>query len=158
MKKIPALLLPLAALVVLTAPVYASAIPVTMTFHDMTGSMPVTPILCPDGSTIPGGELSTTSNMVMHTSTDSNGGIHFTGTTSASFVLLSTSGLIFTGHYTAWFGANGHFTSTGASEFSFTFSAHGTATDGTTFSFSMDHHVTVNPDGTITSTFMNLRC
>ena len=158
MKRISAVFLALAPLLVLVIPAYASATPSTMTFHDLTASMKVTPIVCPDGSTIPGGTLTTTSNGVMHNSTDSNGGFHVTATISASFILVSTSGVTFTGHFTAWFGGTAHVTSTGASEFGFTFSAHGTGTDGTKLDFHMSQHMTINPDGTITSTFMNLRC
>ncbi len=146
-------------LLLLTMPAHATASTATMTFHDMTTSMPVTPITCPSGATVPGGMLSTTANGVMHSTNDTAGGIHVTMTITGSFVLLATSGVTFTGHVNVWFGGTAHFASNGASEFGVTVSARGTGTDGSTFDFHIVAHVTINANGLPpTVMFMKLTC
>jgi hypothetical protein len=149
--------LALASLLLFALPAYAT--PTTVTFHDATASMFVTPMTCPDGSVIPGGTLSFTFNGVAHFNTDSNGGMHFTSTTTASFTLTSTTnGIDYAGHLTTWDGGTAHLTSTGASEFGFTLSVHATGTDGSKFAFHQDAQFTVNAQGIVTVNIFNLKC
>ena len=151
--------LALVSLFLLALPVYASATPSTLTFHDVTASFPVTPMTCPDGSVIPGGTVTATYNGVIHFNTDSNGGLHFTSTMTASFTLTATTnGIDYSGHFTTWDGGTVHVTSTGATEFGFTLSVHATGTDGSTLRFHQDAQFTVNAGGTVTVNIMNLRC
>jgi len=151
--------LALASLFIFALPAYASATPSTVTLHDVAATFPVTSTTCPDGSIIPGGTLAVIFNGVAHSSTDANGGIHFTTTLEASLTLsASTNGIDYAGHYTAWLGGNAHFTSTGATEFGFTFSAHATGTDGGRIDFHMDSQFTVTPSGTVTVDISNFRC
>ncbi len=147
-------------LLLLTVPAHAAATPMTVTFHDTTVSFPVTPITCPSGATgLPGGMLTITYNGVMHTTSDTAGGIHFTMTITGSFVLVATSGVTFTGHINVWSGGTEHFASNGASEIGFTASAHGTGTDGSTIDFHIVAHITINANGPPpTVMFMKVTC
>jgi hypothetical protein len=156
MKKILSLAIAIIPILVLTLPVNAAASVSTVTFHNVTASMTVTSMPCPDGSVIPGGLLTTTSNGVSHNSTSASGGMHLTATVTASLTLVATNEVTYTGHYTVWFGGN--LAPSGASEFTATFSAHATGTDGTTISFKMTQHMTINPDGTVTSNINNFSC
>jgi hypothetical protein len=168
MKRINTLAIPglaLASLLLLAFPAYASATTFTMTVKDLTvGPFLVTPIVCPDGTTIPGGILTLTVNGVFHVTNDTAGGIHFTSTTTGNLTLVglnpdgTLTGVTYTGHFTTWDGGTVHITSTGATEFGFTFSAHATGTDGSTFAFHQGLHITFNPGGTITANMTRLTC
>src|SRR2546429_9453931 len=70
-----------------------------------TQTMPVTPIACPDGSTIPAGLLTITiNNGVFHITINKAGDLWDTGTIEGTFVFVANSGLTYTGHFTQWFG------------------------------------------------------
>jgi hypothetical protein len=79
----------------------------TCTVHMTSGTqtMPVTPIACPDGSTVPGGLLTITiNNGVFHITINKAGDLWDTGTIEGTFVFVADNGLTYTGHFTQWFG------------------------------------------------------
>jgi hypothetical protein len=67
--------------------------------------MPVTPIVCPDGSQVPGGVLSITiQNGVFHVTINTAGDLWDTSTVEGPFTFVSDAGVTYSGHYTQWFG------------------------------------------------------
>lgn len=94
----------------------------TCTAHisNVTMSMPVMPIVCPDGSTIPGGFLTVTvDNGVFHITINTAGDEWDTGTIEGGLVFVASTGITYTGHFVQWFGdsinnqnAVSHFTAT----------------------------------------------
>lgn len=73
--------------------------------------MHVTPIVCPDGSQIPGGMLAVTiQNGVFHVTINTAGDFWDTSTVEGPFVFVGSDGVTVTGHYTEWFGdsSNNH--------------------------------------------------
>ena len=122
MRKLFALASTVAMLAVFALPVHAAAGPCapppppgtmpaqtytcTMHLSNFTPPpMPVTPIVCPDGSQVPGGLLTiTVQNGVFHVTINTAGDVWDTSTVEGPFTFVSDDGTTFTGHYTQWFG------------------------------------------------------
>jgi hypothetical protein len=67
--------------------------------------MPVAPIVCPDGSTVPGGVLAVTVETgVFHLTVNTAGDAWDTATLEGPFTFRGTDGSTVTGHFTEWFG------------------------------------------------------
>ena len=97
--------------------------------------------------------ITTTSNLVEHTTTFDDGRIHATFTQTGTFVaepLEDPSLPSFTGHFTTWGGFNQNGTTVNGT---FTFSVRGTGSDGSTFSNHNVDHFNVVPDGTVNEFF-----
>jgi len=113
----------------------------TCTVH-MSGStqtMPVTPIACADGSTIPGGLLTITiNNGVFHITINKAGDLWDTGTIEGSFVFVAGAGLTYTGRFTQWFGDS---VNNQNEVHHFTGSYVGSAADGSRVSLHLDFHI-----------------
>jgi len=142
--------LALLSLMVLATPAYAAS-NVTFHLHKTTQTFPTT-----NPCTGVNGTLTITFNAVFHGTNDSSGGMHFTSTSTGVFTLAQVDGVTYTGHFRSWFGGN--FNSGGTFVASGTFSAEGKGTDGSTVKFNSNMHITVNPDGTVTSSVSNFRC
>jgi hypothetical protein len=78
----------------------------TMHISDFTPPpMHVTPITCPDGSTVPGGLLTVTVETgVFHLTVNTAGDAWDTSTLEGPFLFVGDDGITVTGHYTEWFG------------------------------------------------------
>ncbi len=78
----------------------------TMHISDFTPRpMPVTPIVCPDGSTVPGGLLAVTVETgVFHVTVNTAGDFWDTSTFEGPFTFVGTNGITVIGHFTEWFG------------------------------------------------------
>ena len=66
---------------------------------------PVTPLVCPDGTTVPAGLL--TNNVetgIFHITINKAGDEWDTGTLEGTFAFLTDAGVLYTGHFTQWFG------------------------------------------------------
>lgn len=134
----------------------------TMTFHNVTQTFPVTAGPCPGPA---GGIVTFTYNGVEHITNDSSGGAHFTFTSTGDFTFVGgtfvdgtfvPSGLVATGQATMWGGGN--LPASGSAVFTFTFSLQGTISDGTIFRMNSVAHVTVNANGTMTTMFAMAVC
>jgi hypothetical protein len=93
--------------------------------------------------------ITTTSNLVEHTTTFDDGRIHATFTQTGTFVaepLEDPSLPSFTGRFTTWGGFN---QSSKTVNGTFTFNVSGTGSDGSTFSNHNVDHFNVAPDGTV---------
>jgi hypothetical protein len=97
--------------------------------------------------------ITTTSNLVMHTTTFDNGRIHASFTQTGTFVavpLEDRSLPSFTGKFTVWGGFNQNGKVVNGT---FTFNIHGTGSDGSTFSNHNVEHFNARPDGTVNEFF-----
>ena len=97
--------------------------------------------------------ITTTSNLVEHTTTFDDGRVHATFTQTGTFVaepLDDPSLPSFTGHFATWGGFNQNGTTVNGT---FTFSVRGTGSDGSTFSNQNVEHFNVIPDGTVNEFF-----
>jgi hypothetical protein len=97
--------------------------------------------------------ITTTSNLIMHTTTFDDGRIHATFTQTGTFVavpLEDPSLPSFTGKFTTWGGFNQNSTVVNGT---FTFNVHGTGSDGSTFSNHNTGHFNTRPDGTVNEFF-----
>jgi hypothetical protein len=93
--------------------------------------------------------ITTTSNLVEHTTTFDDGRIHATFTQTGTFVaepLEDPSLPSFTGRFTTWGGFNQNGKTVNGT---FTFNVSGTGSDGSTFSNHNIDHFNVIPDGTV---------
>jgi hypothetical protein len=93
--------------------------------------------------------ITTTSNLVEHTTTFDDGRVHATFTQTGTFVaepLEDPSLPSFTGRFTTWGGFNQNGKAVNGT---FTFSVSGTGSDGSTFSNHNIDHFNVIPDGTV---------
>src|SRR5215216_2438288 len=102
---------------------------------------------CEEGG--PAYTITTTSNLVEHTTTFDDGRVHETFTQTGTFVaepLDDPSLPSFTGRFTIWGGFNQNGTTVNGT---FTFSVRGTGSDGSTFSNQNVEHFNVIPDGTV---------
>lgn len=97
--------------------------------------------------------ITTTSNLVEHTTTFDDGRVHATFTQTGTFVakpLEDPSLPSFTGRFTVWGGFNQNGKTVNGT---FTFSVRGTGSDGSTFSNHNVAHFNVRPDGTVNEFF-----
>jgi hypothetical protein len=97
--------------------------------------------------------ITTTSNLVEHTTTFDDGRIHATFTQTGTFVavpLEDPSLPSFTGRFTVWGGFNQNGKTVNGT---FTFTARGQGSDGSTFSNHVTDHFNVRPDGTVNAFF-----
>ena len=97
--------------------------------------------------------ITTTSNLVEHTTTFNDGRIHATFTQTGTFVavpLEDPSLASFTGHFTIWGGFNQNGKTVNGT---FTFTVHGEGSDGSTFRNHVTEHFNVRPDGTVNEFF-----
>lgn len=117
--------------------------------------MPVTPIVCPDGSQVPGGMLTiTVQNGVFHVTINTAGDLWDTSTFEGPFTFVSSRGVTYTGHYTEWFGDsvnNKNAVSTGTLNFV------GTNGVGSMLNLHLLFHFAISPDGNPTF-FMKTTC
>jgi hypothetical protein len=97
--------------------------------------------------------ITTTSNLVEHTTTFDDGRIHTTFTQTGTFLatpLEDPSLPSFTGHFTV----RGGFNQNGKTmNGTFTFNARGVGSDGSTFRNHVTDHFNVRPDGTVNAFF-----
>jgi len=111
----------------------------TAHISNVTMSMPVTPIACPDGSTVPGGLLTATvDNGVFHLTINKAGDGWDTGTIEGGFVFLADTGVTYTGHMVQWFGDSFNNQNT-VSHFTGTYV--GTGSDGSHLQLHFDFHL-----------------
>jgi hypothetical protein len=97
--------------------------------------------------------ITTTSNLVEHTTTFDDGRIHATFTQTGTFVavpLEDPSLPSFTGKFTTWDGFNQNGKVVNGT---FTFNLRGTGSDGSTFSNHVTDHFNIRPDGTVNQFF-----
>jgi len=116
----------------------------TCTVHMSGGTqtMPVTPIVCPDGSTVPGGLLTITiNNGVFHITINKAGDLWDTGTIEGTFVFVADTGLTYTGHFTQWFGDS---VNNQNEVHHFTASFVGSAPNGSRMSLHFDFHISTS--------------
>ena len=97
--------------------------------------------------------ITTTSNLIEHTTTFDDGRTHETFTQTGTFVAVPLEDPdlpSFTGKFTVWggFNANGN-TVNGT----FTMTVHGTGSDGSTFRVHATEHFNARPDGTVNEFF-----
>jgi hypothetical protein len=78
----------------------------TVHMQNQTMTGPVFPNVCPDGSVVPGGLLTTTvANGVFHLTINKAGDAWSTGTIEGTFVFVADgTGVMYTGHFAQWFG------------------------------------------------------
>ncbi len=110
--------------------------------------MPVFPITCPDGSTIPGGSLAITIETgVFHITVDGAGDLWATSTIEGGFTFTAApSGTVYTGHFMEWFGVeanNMNFVNLG----NFTFV--GMSANGSVISLHVVFHMSIGVDGQV---------
>jgi hypothetical protein len=118
----------------------------TMHISDFTPRpMRVTPIVCPDGSLVPGGMLAVTvQNGVFHLTVNTAGDFWDTSTVEGPFVFVGDNGVTVTGHYTEWFGdsSNNHnFVSHATLNFV------GRSSTGAVLSLHLEFHIGVSASG-----------
>ena len=97
--------------------------------------------------------ITTTSNLVEHTTVFDDGREHDTFTQTGTFVavpLEDPSLPSFTGKFTVWGGFNANNQVVNGT---FTFNVRGTGSDGSTFSVNNSEHFNTRPDGTVNEFF-----
>jgi hypothetical protein len=97
--------------------------------------------------------ITTTSNLVEHTTTFDDGRVHATFTQTGTFVAMPLDDPTlpsFTGRFTVWGGFNQNGTTVNGT---FTFNVRGTGSDGSTFSNHVTDHFNARPDGTVNEFF-----
>jgi hypothetical protein len=103
-------------------------------------------------------DITITYNEVDHVTMRPDGSFRFTSTQTGSFQAVPANDPslpTYTGHFTQWDGFSGNAqNATGT----FTFTIHGTGSDGSSIDFHETAHFTVNPDGTVTSSFDKASC
>jgi hypothetical protein len=121
------------------APVPGQTYNCTVHLNGGTQSMPVTPTLCPDGSIVPGGLLTITIKTgVFHITINKAGDEWDTGTIEGGMVFAADTGVLYTGHFTQWFGDSFN-KQNAVSHFTATFVA--TGSDGSHLSLHFDFHI-----------------
>jgi hypothetical protein len=97
--------------------------------------------------------ITTTSNLIEHTTTFDDGRVHETFTQTGTFVavpLEDPSLPSYTGKFTTW----GNFNQNGTTvNGTFTFNVRGTGSDGSTFQNHQNAHFNVRPDGSVNEFF-----
>jgi hypothetical protein len=112
---------------------------------DATFSATVPPVLCPNGSVIPGGALTATiETAVFHITVNTAGDSWATSTEQGNFALAGNNGVAYTGHLESWFGA-----SVNMNNFVFdsTFNVVARGSDGSTLGFHVLMHFSTNASG-----------
>jgi hypothetical protein len=111
----------------------------TVHLNNVTMGMPVSPIVCPDGSTVPGGFLTlTVATGVVHITINRAGDVWDTGTFEGGLVFLASTGVAYTGHFMQWFGDSIN-NQNAVSHFTATYVAIGS--DGSHLTLHMDFHI-----------------
>ncbi len=111
----------------------------TVHLNNVTMGFPVAPIVCPDGSTVPGGFLTlTVANGVFHITINTAGDEWDTGTIEGGLVFVSSAGITYTGHFVQWFGDSFN-NQNAVSHFTATYVA--TGSDGSRLLLHMDFHL-----------------
>ena len=135
------------------APAFAAP-PVTETTHEkgvVETFVDRVPVTCDEGG--PRYTITTTANLVEHTTTFDDGRVHATFLQTGTFVAVP-KGDPSLPSYTGKFTIRGGFNDNGKTvNGSFTFNIHGTGSDGTTFSTHFGDHFNVRPDGTVNEFF-----
>jgi hypothetical protein len=140
-----------AGLLLFAAPAFAQPVTETTTQKGLVETFVDVVPSCEGGG--PLYTITTTSNLVEHTTTFDDGRVHETFTQTGRFVavpLEDTSLPSFTGHFTVWGGFNQNGKTVNGT---FTFSVRGTGSDGSTFSNQSTEHFNVRPDGTVNEFF-----
>jgi hypothetical protein len=97
--------------------------------------------------------ITTTSNLVEHTTTFDDGRVHATFTQTGTLVAVPLDDPTlpsFTGRFTVWGGFNQNGNTVNGT---FTFNVRGTGSDGSTFSNHVTDHFNARPDGTVNEFF-----
>jgi hypothetical protein len=118
----------------------------TMHISDFTPRpMPVTPIVCPDGSTVPGGLLAiTVETGVFHLTVNTAGDFWDTSTFEGTFTFVGTDGVTVTGHFTEWFGdSSNNRNSVSHATLNFV----GTTAAGTRLNLHLEFHLSLSATG-----------
>jgi hypothetical protein len=118
----------------------------TMHISDFTPRpMPVTPIVCPDGSTVPGGLLAiTVETGVFHVTVNTAGDFWDTSTFEGPFIFRGTDGSTVTGHFTEWFGdSSNNRNSVSHATLNFV----GRSSTGVVFSLHLEFHMSLSATG-----------
>lgn len=168
MKRLLALLAAVAMSAILAIPASAQGLPCTptsngsgaatctMQLRDVTFTFPVPSMTCPDGTVIPGGLLTVTyETAVFHFTINTAGDFWGTSTQEGTLVLLSPSGVTYTGHIAGWFGEsvnNQNFV------LHSTFNVVATGSDGSHVDFHMALHWSTSADGTMMLMFEKFIC
>ena len=118
----------------------------TMHINNVTPPpMPVAPVSCPDGSTIPGGLLTATvQNGVFHLTVNTAGDVWDTSTLEGPFVFVGDDGITVTGHYAEWFGDSiNNKNSVSHATLNFV----GRSSTGTVLNLHLEFHINVSASG-----------
>jgi hypothetical protein len=130
----------------------------TCTMHLQNQPFPpmvVTPIVCPDGSTVPGGVLSIiVANGVFHVTINKAGDLWDTSTIEGPFTFIADTGTVYTGHYTEWFGDS---LNNRNAVFTGTLNFIGTSSTGALLNLHLEVHFGVSASGQV-NTFMKTHC
>jgi hypothetical protein len=140
-----------AGLLLLAAPAFAQPVTETTTQKGLVETFVDVVPTCEEGG--PLYTITTTSNLVEHTTTFDDGRVHETFTQTGRFVavpLEDASLPSFTGRFTVWGGFNQNGKTVNGT---FTFSVRGTGSDGSTFTNQSTDHFNVRPDGTVNEFF-----
>ena len=140
-----------AVLLLLAAPAFAQPVTETTTQKGLVETFVDVVPTCEEGG--PLYRITTTSNLVEHTTTFDDGRVHETFTQTGRFVaapLEDASLPSFTGRFTVWGGFNQNGKTVNGT---FTFSVRGTGSDGSTFTNQSTDHFNVRPDGTVNEFF-----
>ena len=133
----------------------------TCTVHLNSGSqsMQVDKITCPDGSTVPSGLVTLTINTgVFHITINKAGDEWDTGTVEGGLVFAADTGVVYTGHFTQWFGDS---LNNQNAVMHFTANYVATGSDGSHLSLHMDLHLSssATPSGPANFVFFDkLHC
>jgi hypothetical protein len=139
-------------LLLIGAPAYAAP-PVTTTNTEknlVETFVDVVPTCEEDG---PLYTITTTSNLIEHTTTFDDGRTHETFTQTGTFVAVPLEDPdlpSFTGKFTVWGGFNQNGNTVNGT---FTMTVHGTGSDGSTFRVHATEHFNARPDGTVNEFF-----
>jgi hypothetical protein len=153
-----AILLLSATLLILTVPRTLAEGAVTETTNEHNITETIVDILPCVGNGEELFEITTTTNVIEHSTFAPNGSMHFTFTQTGDFsaVPISDPSLpSFSGHFTIWSGFNGNNkNATGT----FTFTIKGVGSDGSRVDFHETAHFTLNANGVPTVEFDKISC
>jgi hypothetical protein len=140
-----------AGMLMFAAPAFAQPVTETTTQKGVVETFVDVLPTCEAGG--PDYTITTTSNLVEHTTTFDDGRVHETITQTGTFVaepLDDPSLPSVTGHFTIWEGFNQNGTTVNGN---FTVSVRGSGSDGSTFTNHNSGHFNVIPDGTVNEFF-----